>query len=132
MGKINNNFLLDTNTLIYFFNGLVEDEEIYNILKKSFNISIITKIEFLSWKELSINNQLQKKATEFIENAKIYTLNDEIAKKTIKNRQLYKIKIPDAIIAATAQIYGFKLVTNNVKDFEHLNLEIISMKLNIQ
>ncbi|MDD2509169.1 type II toxin-antitoxin system VapC family toxin [Aliarcobacter skirrowii] len=132
MGKINNNFLLDTNTLIYFFNGLVEDEEIYNILKKSFNISIITKIEFLSWKELSINNQLQKKATEFIENAKIYTLNDEIAKKTIKNRQLYKIKIPDAIIAATAQIYGFKLVTNNVKDFENLNLEIISMKLNIQ
>lgn len=89
MGKINNNFLLDTNTLIYFFNGLVEDEE-------------------------------------------IYTLNDEIAKKTIKNRQLHKIKIPDAIIAATAQIYGFKLVTNNVKDFENLNLEIISMKLNIQ
>ncbi|RUM75627.1 MAG: type II toxin-antitoxin system VapC family toxin, partial [Sulfurovum sp.] len=46
---MNNKLLLDTNIIIYYFNGIITDSKIDQILKESFNISIITKIEFLSW-----------------------------------------------------------------------------------
>lgn len=44
---------------------------------------------------------------------------------TIKIRKEYLIKLPDAIIAATALLFEFTLITNNTKDFKklgHLNL----------
>jgi predicted nucleic acid-binding protein len=47
-----NRFLLDTNIIIYYFNGIVLEGEIDDILRNNFNISIITKIEFLSWQKL--------------------------------------------------------------------------------
>jgi hypothetical protein len=43
------NYLLDTNIVIYYFNGLTEDELLHELLRESFKVSIITKIEFLGW-----------------------------------------------------------------------------------
>jgi hypothetical protein len=39
-------YLIDTNIIIHYFNGLTDDEAIHTILADSFNISIITKIGF--------------------------------------------------------------------------------------
>ena len=58
---LNDKFLFDTNIIIYYFNGIVTDSKIDNILKESFNISIITKIEFLSWQKLREDKELEKK-----------------------------------------------------------------------
>ena len=124
-----NKYLLDTNIVIYFFNGITDDESLLEILKSSFNISIITKIEFLSWQKLSNDEALNKKAIEFISNATIYDLDEVVANQTIRNRQQYKIKTPDAIIGATAQVHGFEIVTNNVDDFKNLDLKITTIKL---
>lgn len=124
-----NKYLLDTNIVIYFFNGITDDESLIEILKSSFNISIITKIEFLSWQKLSNDEALNKKAIEFISNATIYDLDEVVANQTIRNRQQYKIKTPDAIIGATAQVHGFEIVTNNVDDFKNLDLKITTIKL---
>ena len=82
-----NKYLLDTNIVIYFFNGITDDESLIEILKSSFNISIITKIEFLSWQKLSNDEALNKKAIEFISNATIYDLDEVVANQTIRNRQ---------------------------------------------
>jgi len=123
-----NKYLIDTNIIIYYFNGITDDRDIVEILKNSFNISIITKIEFLSWKKLLEDEVLNKKAIDFISNANIYELNNTIANQAIYNRQKYKIKTPDAIIGATAIVYGFELVTNNVDDFKNLNLKTIKLK----
>ena len=124
-----NKYLLDTNIVIYFFNGITDDESLIEILKSSFNISIITKIEFLSWQKLSNDETLNKKAIEFISNATIYDLDEVVANKTIRNRQQYKIKTPDAIIGATAQVHGFEIVTNNLDDFKNLDIKITTIKL---
>jgi len=124
-----NRYLLDTNIIIYYFNGLTEEDPITEILQSSFNISIITKIEFLSWQKLSSDEELNNKALEFISNATVFDLNDEIADKTIENRQKYRIKTPDAIIGATAMVYGFEIVTNNVEDFNRLDLKITTIKI---
>jgi predicted nucleic acid-binding protein len=122
-------FLVDTNIIIYYFNGIVEDNRIDEILKRSFNISIITKIEFLSWQKLRDDEALKEKALNFISNANVYELTDDVANKVIEIRQKHKIKTPDAIIGATALVYGFDIVTNNVDDFDKLDLEIVTVGL---
>lgn len=121
--------MIDTNILIYYFNGIVDDESIYDILTHSFNISIITKIEFLSWQKLSANVALRKQAIDFILNASVYELDNAIADKTIEIRQNYKIKTPDAIIAATAITHNFEIVTNNTEDFNKLDLKLLAMQV---
>jgi predicted nucleic acid-binding protein len=52
---------------------------------------------------------------------------DDIVEKTIEVRRLYKLKLPDAIIAATALIYEFALISWNTKDFKNIpELEVIN------
>ena len=128
---INDKLLLDTNIIIYYFNGIITDDKIDEIFKNSFNISIITKIEFLSWQKLREDKALEKRALDFISHANIYELTDEIADKVIDIRQQYKVKTPDAIIGATALVYGFDIVTNNVDDFKNLDLEIVSVGVDL-
>ncbi len=124
-----NKYLLDTNIIVYFFNGITNDEDIFEILKYSFNISIITKIEFLSWHRLAEDEVMAEKASEFISHATIYELDELVANQTIRYRQQLKIKTPDAIIAATAMVHRFEIVTNNVDDFKNLGLKVTTVKL---
>lgn len=125
-------YLLDTNTVIYYFNGLTADERIHTILVDSFNISIITKIEFLGWSEFAAEPRLHEQARAFISNAKIFGLSDDIAEKTIRLRQQYKTKTPDAIIAATALVYGLSVVTNNTDDFKRLGVQTLAVAVKQQ
>jgi len=128
---LNDKLLLDTNIIIYYFNGLISDNKIDEILKNSFNISIITKIEFLSWQKLREDKVLEKRALDFISYANVYELTDEIADKVIDIRQQYRVKTPDAIIGATALVYGFDIVTNNVDDFKNFDLEIVTVEVDL-
>lgn len=124
-----NKYLLDTNILIYYFNALTDDDNIFPILKESFNISVITKIEFLSWPYFLNDKELLQKAVDFISHATIYELDELVANQTIKNRQQYRIKTPDAIIGATAMVHGFEIVTNNVQDFKNLGVKVTTIRL---
>lgn len=128
---IYNNLLLDTNIIVYYFNGLVSDKRIDDILKKGFNISIITKIEFLSWQKLYNNDKLLEKARSFISHATIYGLTDKVANTVIEIRQQHRIKTPDAIIGATALVHGLDIATNNIDDFKHLDLDILSVEVSL-
>ena len=125
------NALLDTNILIYYFNGLIDDEKIDSLLKDSFNISIITKIEFLSWSKLNDDVELDKKAKAFVSYATLFDLDDSIAQTTIKLRRRFKTKTPDAIIAATALVNNMSVVTNNRSDFEALGLKVIGINVKL-
>lgn len=52
---------------------------------------------------------------------KVIELDQLIVNRTIELRQKYQVKLPDAIIYATAFISGKPLMTNNIRDF--LNLD---------
>jgi len=111
-------YLVDTNILIYYFNGSLSstaEKNISKILKNSFIISVISKMEFLGFDKFKIKEKL--KAAQFLSYANVIPLKDDIVDYVIQIRQNKKIKLPDAIIAATAILENLILVTRNVEDF---------------
>lgn len=55
-------------------------------------------------------------------------MNSDIKKKAIEIKQKYKVKVPDAIIAATAICNNLTLITSDA-DFEKIiELELIFLK----
>ncbi|MCC5898981.1 MAG: type II toxin-antitoxin system VapC family toxin [Phormidium sp. BM_Day4_Bin.17] len=122
-------YLIDTNIVIYYFNGLTDDEAIHTILVNSFKISIITKIEFLGWRQFADDYELQTKAREFLSHATVFELKEAIAEQAIGLRQQFKTKTPDAIIAATALVNGLTVVTNNTSDFSRLGVKTIAVNV---
>jgi predicted nucleic acid-binding protein len=56
----------------------------------------------------------------------IHPIDNKIIEETISIRKGHKIKLPDAIIAATCMVNGLDILTLNTKDFENINgLKII-------
>jgi predicted nucleic acid-binding protein len=52
--------------------------------------------------------------------AKLIGLTDEIIDTTIEVRKNHKIKLPDAIIAASALVNRLTLISRNTKDFQNI------------
>ena len=87
------------------------------------NISVITKIETLSWRSPIMQDEFYLKS--FVHNSNIIALSDIIVDKCIEIRRNCKIKTPDAIIAATAIVHDFTLLTSD-RGFRRIpNLETI-------
>jgi predicted nucleic acid-binding protein len=114
-------YLIDSNTVIDYLSGKLPDNGrlfLDQLINNIPNISVITKIEVLGYKTTPEASQL---LNDFVDDSAVYSLSDEIVKKTIEIRKEYKIKIPDAIIAATAMTNGLVLVSRNTKDFRIIN-----------
>lgn len=111
-------YLVDTNILIYHTKGSSVTEDFIDKLlnEGAFNISILTKIEFLGWNKHT--SEGFEKCRRLIEPANIYHVDDDIADKAIELRKKTNIKLADAIIAATAFLNNMKLATRNVDDFK--------------
>jgi len=123
MGK---KYLIDTNILIYVSKNAIPENSndfIKEVFNESFNISVITEIEYLGWNKFSAEDI--DTALNFISIAEILPLSSEIKNLAIKLKQKYNIKLADSIIAATAIQHDFILTSRNQKDFEKIQeLEI--------
>jgi predicted nucleic acid-binding protein len=84
------------------------------IIDNEINISAINKIELLGFAFV------EQTILDFVSFAEIYPIDDETIDKSIDLRRKYKIKLPDAIIAATAIINNFTVITHNIKDFQKI------------
>ena len=62
----------------------------------------------------------------FLGTFRLFDLDQPTFKKTIQPRRAHKIKLPDAIIAATASCHDLTLVTRNISDFDKLNIETLN------
>ena len=114
-------YLLDTNIAIYFLNGVLPSNVLLNIqplLQVECNLSIITKMEMLGWQFPSA--QKLQETEDFIHASSVYRLTDPIADQAILIRRNIRIKLPDAIIAATAIVNDFVLLTRNESDFSKI------------
>ncbi len=101
------NLLCDTNILLYLLAG---DGTIAELLNgKKIFISVISEIELLTFKKLSSSEK--KLIIELLSDCTVIGLIEDIKKKTIEIRLKNKLKVPDAIIAATSQYLNIPLVS---------------------
>jgi len=113
-------YLWDTNTAIYYLQRLfpAASEEFIDTILQEFQpaISVITEIELLCWKTAAESDIVVLNG--FTSDALVFELEQTIKLKTIDLRRTHCIKLPDAIIAATALVYDLTLLTRNEKDFK--------------
>ena len=110
-------YLIDSNIISDFFADNLEEPFLNFLdtnLEKSPTYSVISQIELLSWKTTP---EIEKSLVQFFETAQVIDLRKDIANACVGIRRAYSIKIPDAIIAATALCEDLILVTKNIKDF---------------
>jgi predicted nucleic acid-binding protein len=89
------------------------------------HFSIISEIELLSWQHLP-ETEL-KIISSFLTNFERVELTEKVKIETIKIRKSTGIKVPDAIIAASAISLRAPLLTHNLKDFNKVKvLELIN------
>ena len=60
----------------------------------------------------------------FISNADVITLDDKIVDKVIELKRNKIIKLPDAIIGASALLNNLTLITRNTNDFDKIGVNI--------
>ena len=99
-------FLADTNILLYILEDLPQIEEISN---HSFAVSVISEIELLGRKDIMTNEI--KIIKDLLQDCVVLPFTEQTKGKTIELKQKYSIKVPDAIIAATAIVNNIPLVT---------------------
>jgi len=111
-------FLIDTNTLIDFQTQIIPQEG-FEYVKKAiddvFIVSFVSYIEFLGYKNVTQTME------SFIALAEVIEINKSIINQTILLRKTHRIKLPDAIIAATAIVHNLILISHNAKDFLNIN-----------
>jgi predicted nucleic acid-binding protein len=100
---------LDTNIVLYFLGGRLVNP----LPSGQYFISVITEIELLSYPSLSSDEETQ--IIGFLNKITIIGIDNNIKNLTIAFRKQYKLRLPDAIIAATAKSLNATLFTNDLR-----------------
>lgn len=104
--------LFDTNILIDHLNNVDEaGKELRRYDDKA--VSIIT------WMEVMVGAapEVEVATRKFLKNFHVIALDDYVAEMAVALRRQHKMKLPDAIIWASARANSMLFVTRNVKDF---------------
>lgn len=105
--------VFDTNILIdYLIGREAAQQEIDRYPRRA--ISIVT------WMELQIGSKTEGEADVvdmFLREFRVVDITRQVARRAIEIRRRTRVRLPDAIIWATAQLESAVLVTRNIKDF---------------
>lgn len=99
--------LIDTNIALYLFKGdknlgsILQDVETY--------VSFINELELLGYKGITLKEETWVEL--FLEECLIIDINSDIKEITKQIRRNYALKLPDAIVAATAIFLGVPLLS---------------------
>lgn len=116
-----NRYLIDSSAVSQYLEARMPESGLQfmdNVFALESNISVITQIELLTWQPPEAN--LEEKITIYIDDSTVFELTPAVVAQTIQLRRKYRIKTPDAIIAATALVNGFQLITDNERDFSNI------------
>ncbi len=99
--------MLDTSVAIDILGG---DERAAALVQGAIvYVSVITRVELLSVAKPRTHSPEAAKA--FLADCKLVQFSDEVQDLTIRLRKTYKLKLPDAAIAATAAWLNARLIT---------------------
>jgi predicted nucleic acid-binding protein len=110
-------YLFDSNILIYHLNGKLNQrgsDLIAEGLTGIGSYSVITKIELLGFNQTTTE---ENQARLLLSRLQEFPLTTKIAEETIRIRKSHRIKLPDAVIAATAIVHQLTIITRNTSDF---------------
>jgi len=111
--------LLDTNIVLYLLNGY---DKLQKLLQgTTIFLSVITKVELLSHSNL--NKSGEQVIRDLLDQSKVMEFSNVIQERTIQLRRKFKMKLPDAGIAATAAFLNVQLITAD-KQFAKLKDEL--------
>jgi predicted nucleic acid-binding protein len=104
--------LFDTNILVDYLNAVPEARtELQRYAEKA--VSIITWMEVM----VGADSHLEAATRSFLNGFDVFAVDEQIAERAVGLRRSNRIKLPDAVIWATAQVHAMLLVTRNTKDF---------------
>ncbi len=113
--------ILDSNMIIYHLQDALEEKEkefMIEVLSADAYISVISRIEVLGWR--GHTDESLEKAQKFLNGLSEIPLREEIIATCIRLKQSLAVKLPDAVIAATALWLSIPLMTRNTEDFKHV------------
>ena len=99
--------LLDTNVALYLLGGRLAAPLPSGI----YGVSVITEMELLAWP--SLTPQEEKNVHDFLGRLIICELTPSIRAKAVELRRRERLKLPDAVVCATAMEFGAELWTND-------------------
>jgi predicted nucleic acid-binding protein len=105
--------VFDTNILIDYLLGRDEAQQEFDRYSRR-GISIVT------WMELQIGSKTEAEADVidlFLREFRVIEISRQVARRAAEIRRRTRVRLPDAIIWATAQMESAQLVTRNTKDF---------------
>lgn len=115
---------MDSNVIIDYFGNKLPEKSINIIESHDLYVSSISEIEVLGFK---LDGKVESDFLDFFRVVNKIDLDNKVIQEAIQIRKLKKIKLGDAIIAATALVHNLKLITRNFSDFKAIkNLELIN------
>jgi predicted nucleic acid-binding protein len=105
--------VVDTNILVDYLNGLEKARRELDSFEELY-ISLVT------WMEILVGAKAEEEESEireFLRRFRVQPVDEGVAERAVAIRRREKIRLPDAIIWATAQHLGLLLVTRNTRDF---------------
>lgn len=119
--------LLDSNTIIYLSKKLISIDDVFSDKDDVYAVSVITYMEVLGY-DFDFKEE-EKFIREMISYLEVLYINEDISNKVVELKRKNKIKLPDAIICATAIINKATLVTNDIrlKNINKLKLKIVGV-----
>ena len=104
--------LFDTNILIDFLNAIPN-------ARSEIALYDDKAISIVSWMEVLIgaDTDVEAATREFLNGFEILGLTGGIAERAVALRRQHRIRLPDAVVWATADVHSMSLVTRNEKDF---------------
>ena len=113
---------MDTNVVIELLGGTLPEsgsEWLQQIIDRdAHRLSVINEIELLGFNGSDSEMEI---VGDFVSGTHVFLLTDAVVRQTINLRKAYRIKLPDAIIAATALAYDCVLVSRNTADFDRID-----------
>ncbi len=117
-----NKYLLDTNIFIYYFNGEPVVRPLFSDILAGDAEGFYCPV---TWTELlcyaALTEEEANQIRRFLRQLTRVALTEAVLDRAAQFRRDYRIRLPDALIAACAFEENCTLVTRNVGDFERIN-----------
>ena len=107
MGVTVARFVLDTNIILYFLGGRLAD----SFPAGAYAISVISELELLAYPGLVSSEE--QRIRDFLADVPITDLTQSVKHHAVNLRKRFGLKLPDAIVAATALALEATLLTND-------------------